>query len=710
MLKGKLDTDAALAFGSGVAAKLRAVCGQGSRLERTDASILALYGLIRLADVGEDYGGYVDREIAAFLFAGPSPRDAFPHVALGGMAGAYRLAQGHYLRRDRGTALLEQTVRQLLREHKRTGDGAFCLPAPAGDGVRVESLLSVCPFLCMAAVALGDAPLHDEAVRHYLGVEAALLDETTGLFHHARNWRRPGAVTPDAWARGNGCAAAALTEMLRFLPATHPQRERLISRLADLLERLVALQTERGLWRQELADPDAYEEVSGSALIACALATALNEGWLPDRFLPAAERAWRGLVASVDTETNWNVADVCVDTEPSEELSHYLTRPVATNDPNAFGPLLLAAVAFYELARRKEWARAAAPPEPFGKPDEAEVVACFRRAHEACEARYNGDGSWGEGMMDAMETPFTRMNSETRTSHPLIRRSGQCVLGYLSATAGIEDEFFTLRAREGLDWLIAEQEPDGSFRLYTRKREGQVDHNGCLFVTGIAGAALARGYEDFGDERYLEASARTARWEAEWPPVVNVNFNSFAVWHLAEHYRLTGDGAALDAAIRKTRLRILPPQLPSGGWRGHNSWVWYHGIILRGHAALYRALPESHPLRPELRDATLAAARYFVRLQTETGAIYPNPETREPSAAVGYAIASLSLCVTLFDDPALETALRGFVQYRVSPESGDVDGSYNNEQKTTSTGHADTVLYAIGAYIEARQRAKRSGP
>ncbi len=68
--------------------------------------------------------------------------------------------------------------------------------------------------------------------------------------------------------------------------------------------------------------------------------------------------------------------------------------------------------------------------------------------------------------------------------------------------------------------------------------EGQVGHQGCLYVTGIAVAALLKGYEH-STTTFILMHPSAARWEESWPVSKNVNFNAFAVWHLAEHYRVT---------------------------------------------------------------------------------------------------------------------------------------------------------------------------
>ncbi len=706
---------ACLAFGEGVADKLIAFHGQGGLLARTPANVLNLYGLLRLGALNGLYDAFVDRHLAFYAVSGPAPAGALPQLVLGGLAGAYRLLQGHYRRGPEGLEGLRLCVRSLPEKMRRNAAG-LTGAAPARPGlVSLDGLLQDAPFLCMAGEALQDDTLFDAAVKLASDAADLLRDARTGFYHHAG--RRAGGewVAPDAWCRGNGCAAAVMAELLLYLPAAHPARTGLIERLRDLLVRLAAVQTPAGLWRQQLTEDSSPEELSGSALIGYALAIALRRGWVSGTLAPAAGRAWSGMRSRVAMHGNWNIADVNVAAAPGDSPGYYPAIPTAVNDLHGFGPLLLAAAAYYELARAVAWRARPAAGREFAAPDARAVRAYFEEVHAACEKRYNGDGSWGLGAAEYPAGWFMHKNTGVPGGHPLIRTTGDCILGYLGAVQGaggkrlesaaadqVPDErtqTYLARARAGLDWLVRQQEPDGCFRLYTRTAEGQVGHQGCLYVTGIAGAALLKGYAHFNDRVYLEASERAARWEESWPVSKNVNFNAFAVWHLAEHYQAARADWVLTAALRRVARRILPCQQAAGGWPGHNSWIWYHSIILRGYAALCRVLPSGHPDKEELLAAGGAAVDYLARLQKNDGALFPNPETRTP-AACPYGIAALSLWLACQPDRQAENVLRGMLAWRLNPASGDPDYSYNAEQQLGSPGAAPVNLYAMGACLE----------
>jgi len=667
--------------GKKVVAKYLAIHEQADFVDYGLSRVLALYGLLRLIELstGIDAYGSVDKKLANMLASGPLAPLPDAHQRMGGLAGAYRFYQGSLKVGERASCLLHTTAQTLA---------ADVAAAPTA-----ERVLAVAPFLAMAAAPLDAPELADAAVQHWRAA-AVLRDARTGLF------RASATADSSTWCRGNGYAFAALAEVLRYLPYSHSARPGLVQELRTLVDRLALLQTANGMWRNVMDDAGTYLETSGSALITYVLFTAVVEGWLPATYSAIGERAWSGVAQHVNVAGNGNVTNVCPPLAPDASSAAIAAAPPLLNALDGFGPLMLAASAAYAWKRRREWLALPLRSHQFARPTPADVEAYMARLHEICEKAYNGDGSWGPGTAQDPPGTFDSIIKESQTTHAIIRQSGDCASGYLDAVLVRPNAVYRQRAREALDWLVREQEPDGSFRLWTRRDGGQVRHHGCLYDTGIAGSALIKGYERLGDERYLAASARAAAWAAAWPVDGNVNFNAFVVWHMADHYRITHDTAILDAAIYETRQAMIAPQLTNGGWIGHNAWTWYHGISLRAYATLLRALPPAHEFAPILAASIDAAVRYLLDLQAENGSICPNAEHRGLSAEhMAHQITALAAVCAVRPDPLVRSALDGLVAYRISPESGDPDNSYNNEQRVVNTGNAPGYLFALGAYL-----------
>lgn len=284
----------------------------------------------------------------------------------------------------------------------------------------------------------------------------------------------------------------------------------------------------------------------------------------------------------------------------------------------------------------------------FPAPSFEEMVRAFEVGHLLSEVFYKGGGYY--------DCPGEYTNT--------IRSTSNRVLGYIPAFHVLGSDVYRRRAVEGLDYLLGRQTPEGDFPWYYNSYGGVLDRSDGLFEAGIAGRAFVEGYRLTGDERYLEASRLTAKWETDSPISPNNNYNMFAAWHLAAHYELTGDDGALEAAVEKTRLGGIPNQLPSGGWPGHNSWMWYHGIIVRGMAELMRVLPEDHAFGPELRASLTAAINRVIRQQAGSGEIPANPRVKRVGHTCPFILHGLLLARASFG-AVPDNCIHGIARYRL---------------------------------------------
>lgn len=144
------------------------------------------------------------------------------------------------------------------------------------------------------------------------------LQQSNGLFYHNTEW-------PYHWVRGNGWAAAGMTEMLLALLPDHPQRKPLLEAYCKMMKALVGCQEKTGMWPQLLDYPHVRPESSGTGMFVYGLATGVREGWLPDEpYAEAARRGWLALCDYVDAQGR--VREVSCGTT-SKELKRYLCDP-----------------------------------------------------------------------------------------------------------------------------------------------------------------------------------------------------------------------------------------------------------------------------------------------------------------------------------------------------------------------------------------------
>lgn len=173
------------------------------------------------------------------------------------------------------------------------------------------------------------------------------LQQPNGLFFHAED-------SPFFWGRGNGWFAAGMSEVLSELPESNPHHARILAGYKKMMATLLATQdSQTGLWRQLIDQPDCWTETSGSAMFAFAFVTGVKRGWLPaDTYAPAARKAWLGLVAQLDKDGN--LAEVCVGTNKAfkevgadlkTQKDFYYARKRKVGDLHGQSPMLWTASA-----------------------------------------------------------------------------------------------------------------------------------------------------------------------------------------------------------------------------------------------------------------------------------------------------------------------------------------------------------------------------
>ncbi len=169
------------------------------------------------------------------------------------------------------------------------------------------------------------------------------LQRPNGLFYHRDD-------APFYWGRGNGWAAAALTEILLVLPETHENYQPLLNAYQKMMLTLLDFQGEDGMWHQLLDDPESYPETSCTGMFLYGLASGIDKGWLPlEKYSANVEKAWNALAAYVNEKGE--VENVCVGTNAKDNKKHYLTRPKQTGNFHGQAAVLWAATAMVKLQK-----------------------------------------------------------------------------------------------------------------------------------------------------------------------------------------------------------------------------------------------------------------------------------------------------------------------------------------------------------------------
>jgi unsaturated rhamnogalacturonyl hydrolase len=228
----------------------------------------------------------------------------------------------------------------------RLADGTLCRYEKMPGTVWADDLFMAAPYLMRMGLITGDKKYFDDAAQQVLNFNKYLQDERTGLYRHG--WyeldKRQSAVS---WGRANGWVVWATSEVLRFLPTSHPLREKIIKIYRHHLKSIIAFQAPSGLWHQVLDRPDSFEETSCTAMYLIGLARGVRSGILDASFVPPLTRAWSGLQTRITNDGI--VKDICRGTEMSDDIGFYFKRERFDNDPRGLGAVITACVEMMNL-------------------------------------------------------------------------------------------------------------------------------------------------------------------------------------------------------------------------------------------------------------------------------------------------------------------------------------------------------------------------
>lgn len=193
------------------------------------------------------------------------------------------------------------------------------LEAMPGHNEMSDAIFMASPVLAHAGRITGDRRYFDQALRNYRFI-AGLCRRADGIYRHS-------PLDEAAWGRGNGFPALGLALTLQQFPKDHEGYAEMRDALVAHLEALAPHQDSDGMWHQVIDHPDSYAELTATAMIAYAIATALGEGWLGDRgeWESRLEAAWSSAKMHVANDGRTFV-NVCAGTGKQPALEDYYRR------------------------------------------------------------------------------------------------------------------------------------------------------------------------------------------------------------------------------------------------------------------------------------------------------------------------------------------------------------------------------------------------
>lgn len=259
-----------------------------------------------------------------------------------------------------------EVLRDQLRKQPRTHSGGYWHKQIYPWQIWLDGLYMAGPFQVRYGVEFYDQEAVDDIVAQLQEVEEKVRDHRTGLLYHAWDesrqqlWADPATGrSPHFWGRAMGWYCMALTDILDYLPTSHPQRSSLIAIVERTATAVMAFQeSHSGLWCQVLDQSGRqgnYSETSASAMFCYFLLKAARLGYLsaPAQAREAACKAYRALCetrlsTSADGATHLDgicsVAGLGGKPYRNGSYAYYVGEPVVSDDFKGVGPFLLASI------------------------------------------------------------------------------------------------------------------------------------------------------------------------------------------------------------------------------------------------------------------------------------------------------------------------------------------------------------------------------
>jgi len=223
---------------------------------------------------------------------------------------------------------------------QRLSDGTLARNRPQKNTLWLDDLYMSVPALSQMGVLTGDKKYYDDAVKQVLQFSQRMFNKDLNLYMHG--WVEAMNPHPEFhWARANGWALVAMTELLTVLPSTHPGYKKVLNQLQLHIKGLAALQSNTGLWHQLLDKNDSYLETSATAMYTFCVARAINKGWIDAKaYAPMCLLGWNAVTTKVNDKGQ--VEGTCVGTGMAFEPMFYYYRPTNVFAAHGYGPVLLA--------------------------------------------------------------------------------------------------------------------------------------------------------------------------------------------------------------------------------------------------------------------------------------------------------------------------------------------------------------------------------
>lgn len=271
---------------------------------------------------------------------------------------------------DRRYKVAMDTLRKQLSEQPRTKEGGFWHKLKYPDQLWLDGIFMASPYLAQYGRVFADTEAFADVVNQITLIARRTYDPDTGLYYHGwdesrkQKWADPvTGCSPNFWSRSLGWYAAALVDVLDYLPEDIEGRDTVLSIVENLAASLAKYQDEKtDTWYQVTIEGDRegnYPESSATALFVYFYAKAINKGYIQSEYESVVSSAFDGMIKEFirqEPDGTYTITKCCavagLGGEPryrDGSFEYYISEPVIDNDPKSVGAFILAAIEYEKM-------------------------------------------------------------------------------------------------------------------------------------------------------------------------------------------------------------------------------------------------------------------------------------------------------------------------------------------------------------------------
>lgn len=245
--------------------------------------------------------------------------------------------------------LIDNYISYISKEQLRLSDGTLARNRPMPNTLWLDDLYMSVPALAQMGKLTGEKKYFDDAAKQVLQFSQRMFNKNHGLYMHG--WVQDMTVHPEFyWARCNGWALLAISELLDVLPIDHPSRQAIMDLFRSHITGLASYQSGTGFWHQLIDRNDSYYETSSTAIFTYCIAHAINNGWIDAAAHgPMVVAGWNAVRTKVNAKGE--VEGTCVGTGMSFDPLFYYNRPVNVAAAHGYGPVIMAGAEMMKLIK-----------------------------------------------------------------------------------------------------------------------------------------------------------------------------------------------------------------------------------------------------------------------------------------------------------------------------------------------------------------------